>query len=627
MCRIMLACLLLASPAALAVEGMVLFTRGSEFGGRGQLKLKVLGGSVQDIEDNVGAAVFSPDGTRIVYAHYTGSDWEIVRRQRDGSGRTVLTTGWGEYISLSWRIPGKIVFACNRQKQLWALDPDTGDVSVFYDTAANNDFWSVSVSTDGTRMTFYSRSVTRGIWIADIPGRNEVHVDGGCGNAISPDGSKFSNNLHTHQDMYIRNWDRSIYKEIGISGEYWNSQRWSRNSNEWIIYSRGPEFYLEAYSNVYVRNIDTGEEIQVTSANAHDMHRDFWVGTPPLDPVLSLDKAELAFQADEGGGNPASQDVVVTNAGGGTLADVTVAEDAAWLAVNRSGSGNSQVLTNAVDIAGLAPDTYTTAVQVSGGAAGSASYSVTLVVAPDTTDNQPPQVDAGGDHTVPLGETVTLAGRVDDDGNPFGTLTIEWTMISGPGRVVFFDPADPGTQATFSLDGVYVLSLSADDGQLQASDECTVIVEPGQEPSLTVLSPNGGEKFEVGSTQHILWSPVVVSDVTIRLSRDGGETWEMVAMTVDKNSPEWMDYSWVVPDSPTEEALIRISDYLDASISDDSDQVFEICADCSEEVEEIVVQGECGCAPGGSGGLWLILGLLLLRIRLRKRAHLLTTVR
>jgi hypothetical protein len=610
--RLLLVYLLIISPAAFAVEGMVLFTRGSEFGGTGQLKLKVLGGSPQDIEDNVGAAVFSPDGTRIVYAHYNGTDWEIVRRNRDGSGRTVLTGGWGEDISLSWRIPDKIVFACNRQKQLWALDPDTGDVSVFYDTAANNDFWSVSVSTDGTRMTFYSRSVTRGIWIGDIPGRNEVHVDGGCGNAISPDGSKFTNNLHTHQDMYIRNWDRSIYKEIGISGEYWNSQRWSRNSNEWIIYSRGPEFYLEAYSNVYVRNIDTGEEVQVTTVNAHDMHRDFWVGTPPVDPVLSLDKAELTFQATEGGSNPASQDVGVTNSGGGMLADVTVTEDAAWLTVSRSGSGNSQVLANDVDIAGLTPDTYTTTVQVSGGPAGAESYSVTLTVAPDTTDNQPPQVDAGGDHTIPLGETVTLAGSATDDGNPFGTLTIEWTMTSGPGRVVFFDPADPQTQATFSLDGTYVLSLGADDGQLQAYDECTVVVEPGQEPGVTVLAPNGGEKFEVGSTQQILWSPVVVSDVTIRLSCDGGENWEMVAMTVDKNNPEWMDYQWEVADSPTPEALIRISDYLDANLSDDSDDVFEICVDCPEEEEEIVVWGECGCGGSGQGGLFPVILLLVM---------------
>jgi hypothetical protein len=605
----LIVCLLVVSPAAHAVEGMVLFTRGSEFGGMGELRLKVVGGGVDVIESNVGAAVFSPDGTRIVYAHHNGTDWEIVRAKRDGSEKTVLTGGWGEYISLSWRIPDKIVFACNRQKTLWALDPDTGDVSVFYETAADNDFWSVSVATSGNRMTFYSRSVTRGIWIGDIPGRNEVFVDGGCGNAISPDGSRFTNNLHTHQDMYIRNWDQSIYKEIGITGEYFNSQRWSRNSNEWIIYSRGPEFYLEAYSNVYVRNIDTGEEVQVTSAGAHDMHRDFWVGTPPTDPVLSLDKAELTFQATEGGANPAAQDVQVSNSGGGTLADVTVSEDAAWLAVNRSGTGNAQVLTNDVDITGLAPDTYTTTAQVSGGAAGSASYSVTLVVAPDTTDNQPPEVDAGEDQTISLGETVRLNGQVSDDGNPFGTLTIEWTMISGPGRVVFFDPADPETQATFSLDGTYVLSLSADDGQLQASDECTVVVEPGQEPGVTVLAPNGGEKFEVGSTQHILWSPVVVSDVTIRLSCDGGENWDMVAVTVDKNNPQWMDYLWEVPDSPTKEALIRISDYLDAGLSDDSDDVFEICVDCPEEEEEIVVWGECGCSRTDHGGL---LGILLL---------------
>jgi hypothetical protein len=297
---------------------------------------------------------------------------------------------------------------------------------------------------------------------------------------------------------------------------------------------------------------------------------------------------------------------------------VTISEDAAWLAVTRSGTGNAQVLTNDVDITGLTPDTYTTSVQVAGGGAANAvSYDVTLVVAPDTTDNQPPQVGAGGDQTIPLGETVTLAGQVTDDGKPFGNLTIEWTMTSGPGKVVFFDPADPLTQATFSLDGTYVLSLGADDGQLQASDECTVVVEPGQEPGVTVLAPNGGEKFEVGSTRHILWSPVVVSDVTIRLSCDGGETWEMVSQTVDKNNPQWMDYQWEIPDTPTKEAFIRISDYLEAGLYDDSDDAFEICVDCPEEEEEIVIWGECGCSRSDRGGLLGILGLLLYGIRRR----------
>ena len=631
--------LFFASPQAYSVDGAVLYTRGTVFGGTGTLRLVELGGATADLDTNVQAAVFSPDGRRIIYAHWNGSSWELVRMNRDGSARTVLTSGLGEFISISWRAPNRVIFTQNKAQQLWEINPDTGDVAIFYTTAAGNDFWTVSVSTDLTRMTFYSRLATRGIWQADIPNHIEAFVDPGCGNAMSPDGSKTTNNLDTHQDMYIRNWDRSVYKSLSISstGEYWNDHRWSRNSNQWIIYSRGPEFYLQGYSNVYLRNIDTDEEIQVTNGS-HDTHRDFWVGTLAQDPVITLNPQSLTFEAEEQGNNPPAQDVAIGNSGGGTLDSITTNHDASWLTMTKNGTGNSQVLSNHIDITGLVPDTYTATVTVAApNAPQSASYSVTLTVTPKHQgDNKPPLVDAGPDQTIDFGQTASLDGTVTDDGLPAGgNLFIQWSKTSGPGLVTFLNPNEGLTDVTLAMAGTYVLTLTANDGELEASDDVTVIVNEGQEPSVNLIEPNGGERWETGSVQHIRWGVTEVSDVTIRYSTDNGASWEIISPSVDNKASDWLDYQWTVPNNPTDQALVRISDYFEENIGDQSDTVFVICSPgkCGSSdagtnpdgggsmPEDLELQGGCSCSFGDTRAGYFWLGLCLLLIYQKRKRH------
>lgn len=93
--------------------------------------------------------------------------------------------------------------------------------------------------------------------------------------------------------------------------------------------------------------------------------------------------------------------------------------------------------------------------------------------------NEAPQVDAGPDRETTLPNGVTLAGSVTDDGLPQGAqLTATWSQVSGPGTATFIDPSSPTTDVTFSAPGTYVLRLTGDDTELQASDEMTVAVNP-----------------------------------------------------------------------------------------------------------------------------------------------------
>ncbi|HDS85165.1 MAG TPA: hypothetical protein ENN97_08240, partial [Phycisphaerales bacterium] len=96
--------------------------------------------------------------------------------------------------------------------------------------------------------------------------------------------------------------------------------------------------------------------------------------------------------------------------------------------------------------------------------------------------NSPPTVKAGDDQTIyrPL-SYLTLDGTVTDDGHgaPNGFLKSTWSQLSGPAPVSFVgDIHQPQVMAHFPETGVYRLRLSATDGELSASQEVAITVEP-----------------------------------------------------------------------------------------------------------------------------------------------------
>jgi RHS repeat-associated protein/uncharacterized repeat protein (TIGR01451 family) len=103
---------------------------------------------------------------------------------------------------------------------------------------------------------------------------------------------------------------------------------------------------------------------------------------------------------------------------------------------------------------------------------------VSVVVNPAATGNRPPAVSAGPNLSTVLPEdTVVLQGSVSDDGLPEGsTVAVTWSRVSGPGTVTFEDPTQPGTAATFSAAGTYVLRLAASDGQFTSTSDVSVTV-------------------------------------------------------------------------------------------------------------------------------------------------------
>src|SRR5262249_213352 len=74
--------------------------------------------------------------------------------------------------------------------------------------------------------------------------------------------------------------------------------------------------------------------------------------------------------------------------------------------------------------------------------------------------------------------SAALQGSASDDGlpNPPRLLTTTWRQVSGPTPVSFGNAAATSTTATFPGPGTYVLSLTADDSALSATDPVPSVV-------------------------------------------------------------------------------------------------------------------------------------------------------
>lgn len=91
--------------------------------------------------------------------------------------------------------------------------------------------------------------------------------------------------------------------------------------------------------------------------------------------------------------------------------------------------------------------------------------------------------------------------------------------------------------------------------------------------NITVTSPNGGESWNVGSTQDITWAwGGTVGDVGIEYSTDNGSSWlSVISSTANDGS-----HPWTIPDTPSANCQVRVSEAADGDPYDVSDSTFAI---------------------------------------------------
>jgi hypothetical protein len=97
---------------------------------------------------------------------------------------------------------------------------------------------------------------------------------------------------------------------------------------------------------------------------------------------------------------------------------------------------------------------------------------------PKTGVNTPPIPKAPKDMIVILPDNAKLSGQVTDDGRADGlcSVPVEWSKLSGPGKIVFADQRAYNTEASFTFSGRYHVEFSAHDGQMKGVDTVRIYV-------------------------------------------------------------------------------------------------------------------------------------------------------
>jgi len=143
--------------------------------------------------------------------------------------------------------------------------------------------------------------------------------------------------------------------------------------------------------------------------------------------------------------------------------------------------------------------------------------------------------------------------------------TIISSVPSTPASYSWTIPNTPSTQCKVRI------SDAADETPSDESNNTFTISSPTQ--TITVNSPNGGENWQVGTTQNITWTSSNITNVKIEYTTNNGTSWSTIISSVPATPAS---YSWTIPNTPSTQCKVKISDASDEIPSDESNSVFTI---------------------------------------------------
>ncbi|MCJ8288827.1 MAG: hypothetical protein MJK07_03585, partial [Flavobacteriales bacterium] len=120
----------------------------------------------------------------------------------------------------------------------------------------------------------------------------------------------------------------------------------------------------------------------------------------------------------------------------------------------------------------------------------------------------------------------------------------------------------------------------ANNGSIIDQSDATFTINAA-DPVYVLYTPNGGEQFYPTTSPTVKWlSAFTGPNVALDYSTDNGSTWNSVVASY----PDYLGglvstegtYSWTVPNTPTTDALFRVSDAANPTALDSSDAVFTI---------------------------------------------------
>jgi len=177
------------------------------------------------------------------------------------------------------------------------------------------------------------------------------------------------------------------------------------------------------------------------------------------------------------------------------------------------------------------------------------------------------------------GSAINVSPDISDDvliSFEGGQVTVDWLGLaainSGNTKLLDLQFTYQGTPA----DGKADLAFDANSGVSdELGDPLTTNYTAGYvEPfPILVTAPNGGEVWQAGSNENITWETYQISQLDLEYSKNNGTDWVSIESGL---SADGGTYSWSVPNEPSDEVLVRISNNANTSVSDRSDAVFSI---------------------------------------------------
>ena len=165
---------------------------------------------------------------------------------------------------------------------------------------------------------------------------------------------------------------------------------------------------------------------------------------------------------------------------------------------------------------------------------GQLTSSDDVVITVQSAPNRAPTVSAGADKTITLPAAASLTATATDDGLPNSQLSYNWSLIQGSGAA-FTSALSATTQVSFPAAGAYTLRATVTDGQLTASDDVVINVQPaaanraptvsaGADKTITLpaaasLTATASDDGLPGSPLTYQWSVLQGTGVTIQSPR------------------------------------------------------------------------------------------------------------
>lgn len=348
----------------------------------------------------------------------------------------------------------------------------------------------------------------------------------------------------------------TIDGDIIVSGNFENTVDFDLTDNTYNLTSAGAtDFFIASYDFL------------------NELNFAFKFGGSGIDALsyggIEMDSKENIILAGSFTGtvnfNPNGQaQLTAKNMSDGFLAKYSPSGSYLW-AFNIGSSGNDQINRISVD----SNNNIAIAGYFSGKADFDPSQSVVFELTPKSSGNSSDGFVAfySEDGQLIWANGHGTEGNVTYLNNSTGVFISNYGEIQATGR--FFGNADFYTKNETKK----LTSTGNSDIFLVKFDLGGNFLKSDPQPFIKILSPNGGESLKVGDIHKIKWSSEYIQKIKIEYSTNDGTNWILIKDNVNATDA---NFDWTVPETPSKNCLLKISNQNYSSQFDESDSPFEI---------------------------------------------------